>query len=62
MPIVFFITVGEIGTGLLERIHGLDGTWWQHKQFPILLVALILFYFQLKKEIQELKVVGFLLL
>jgi amino acid permease len=62
MPIVYFMIVGAIGEGLLEKIGKIEGTFWASKQFPILVVALLLFYFAIKKEIQELKSAGFVLL
>jgi len=62
MPIVYFMIIGDIGQGLLGKISGTDGTVWGSKQFPILVVALLLFYFAIKKEIQELKSAGFVLL
>ena len=62
MPIIYFMIVGDIGNSLLERIHKLDGTFWSSKQFSILAVAILLFYFAIKKEIQELKGAGFVLL
>ena len=62
MPIVYFMIVGDIGHGLLQKIDKINGTWWADKQFPILVVAVILFIFAIKKEIQELKSAGFILL
>lgn len=62
MPIVYFMIVGSIGHGLLDKISGLHNTWWSNKQFSILLVGVLLFYFAVKKEIQELKAAGFALL
>lgn len=62
MPIIYFMIVGDIGKGLLQKIDKLDGTFWAEKQFPILVVAALLFYFAIKKEIQELKGAGFVLL
>lgn len=62
MPIVYFMIIGDIGHGLLDKIVGLRGTWWENKQFPILVVGVLLFYFAIKKEIQELKSAGFVLL
>jgi amino acid permease len=62
MPIVYFMIIGDIGNGLLGKIHKIKETWWSGKQFPILVVAILLFYFAIKKEIQELKSAGFVLL
>ena len=62
MPIVYFMIVGDIGEGLLSKINKIDGTFWAGKQFPILVVAVLLFIFAIKKEIQELKGAGFVLL
>lgn len=54
--------IGDIGHGLLQKIDKINGTWWAGKQFPILVVAVVLFIFAIKKEIQELKSAGFVLL
>lgn len=62
MPIVYFMIIGDIGHGLLQKIDKIDGTWWSGTQFPILVVAVLLFFFAIKKEIQELKSAGFILL
>lgn len=62
MPIVYFMIVGDIGNGLLEKIDGINGTFWSSRQFSILVVAILLFFFAIKKEIQELKGAGFVLL
>jgi amino acid permease len=62
MPIIYFMIIGDIGQGLLQKIDSIDGTFWADKQFPILIAAVVLFYFAIKKEIQELKGVGFILL
>lgn len=62
MPIVYFMIVGDIGKGLLSKIDKLHDTILVDKQFSILVVAALLFYFAIKKEIQELKGAGFVLL
>lgn len=62
MPIVYFMIVGDIGNGLLEHFESIKGKFWSSRQFSILVVAVLLFYFAVKKEIQELKGAGFILL
>jgi amino acid permease len=62
MPIIYFMIIGDIGQGLLQKIDSLDGTFWADRQFPILIAAVVLFYFAIKREIQELKSAGFILL
>lgn len=55
IPIAYFIIVGSIGSGLLGKIDQLKDTFWSSRQFPILVIAASLFFFVIKREIQELK-------
>ena len=62
MPIVYFMIIGSIGNGLLSKFSSIKGEFWSSTQFSILAVAIVLFYFAIKKEIQELRGAGFVLL
>jgi amino acid permease len=62
MPILYFMVIGDIGHGILRRIDSLNDTFWSSKIFPKVLAAVFLFYFALKREIQELKGAGFVVL
>lgn len=62
MPIVYFMIVGSIGNGLLSKISSIKDEFWSSTTFSILVVGVLLFYFAIKKEIQELKGAGFVLL
>jgi amino acid permease len=49
------MVIGDIGHGVLQRIDFINGTFWASKTFPKIFVGIFLFYFALKREIQELK-------
>ena len=48
---------GDILKTLFAKIDGLEGTFWADRAFSVLLLALALLYYILKKVIQELKVI-----
>ena len=47
---------GDILKTLFAKIDGLEGTFWAERAFSVLLLAVALLYYILKKVIQELKV------
>ena len=47
---------GDILKTLFAKIDGLEGTFWADRAFSVLLLAIALLYYILKKVIQELKV------
>ena len=54
--VYFAVVFGDILKTLFAKIDGLEGTFWADRAFSVLLLAIALLYYILKKVIQELKV------
>lgn len=61
-PIVYFKIFGESSSSLLNNIGALKGTFWASKEFMQLVCGVVCFFFIIKKELNELKSAGFILL
>ena len=62
LTIIYFMIIGSIGNGLFKYFFLNEFTSAYGTQITIILAAIILLYFSIKKEIQELYTAGFLLL
>ena len=61
-PIIFFIVFGDVAKGLIEEIDKNVDSFWTSRLLTHSLLALIMLYLILKKEIHQLKYAGFALL
>jgi len=60
-PIIFFIVFGDVSGSLIERAHG-SSSFWSTRWFTQSLLAIIMLYLILKKEIHQLKYAGLVVL
>ncbi|CAI2364867.1 unnamed protein product [Moneuplotes crassus] len=61
-PIIFFIVFGDVAKSLIHEINPEAGEFWTSRWFTHSLLAVLMLYLVLQKEIQSLKYAGFVLL
>lgn len=61
-PIIFLIVFGDVSGNLLERLGAGPNSFWTSRWFTQTLLGVLLFYLILKKEIQNLKYAGLVVL
>ncbi|CAI2363784.1 unnamed protein product [Moneuplotes crassus] len=61
-PIIFFIVFGDVAKSLILEIDSGAGDFWTSRWFTHILLALVMLYLVILKEIHKLKMAGFFLL
>ena len=60
--VIFFIVFGDVAGGLIEKVNTSGISFWSSRWFTHTILAVIMLYMVMKKEIQQLKYAGFALL
>ena len=58
MPITFFMIFADMASPILVDIGIDEESFWSSKEFTIIVLAVLLFYFNIQKRISEMKIAG----